>query len=475
MLINSTISLVLNDSTSIDTYTTGSIFSNSGGSIRLEFQLPIIFSKSVIRIVGKYITLLKDQSNLEQLFGSTNLSPINPSIPTSLAYLLNFLLPLLFWSASDRKDSPRLNSNDLSFVVNMILNALKPPSKLAATLLLQAPKQHLLNAFDTNPQSAAKSTKQIKDLITQSTYLTLKLLTFSFTKLIDLIKIATTIRQICFKCKNIYLWKFLDFVSTNRTPLFLLLKPFIENFVATQTCESELESQLRHTIQNKLNYLNPIDVKCTNSVLDQLIEELNTIKLESNGDLKPDKEAKLDAHEDNMLNVTKYEDKSASVSSPGRNLAFKFNRAKKDSTMTSPSSSMNSTPRKKFEKLNYKSGADILDIYKAKLKAKQMAKESEKEMENLTNINLVAANESNEQKFSFVERESALRTDEPFRPRPSMSSMSRQSTEASSAGLIDKTNEQNSEPSQTETSDSKSNDQTFKQNKKPKSKKIFFV
>lgn len=172
MLINSTISLVLNESSSIEMFTTGgSIFSSSGSSIRLEFQLPIIFSKSVIRIVGKYITLLKDQSNLEQLFGCTNLSPINPSVPTSLAYLLNFLLPLLFWSASDRKDSPKLNSNDLSFVVNMILNALKPPSKLAATLLMQAPKQHHLTAFDTNPQSAAKSTKQIKDLITQSTYL----------------------------------------------------------------------------------------------------------------------------------------------------------------------------------------------------------------------------------------------------------------------------------------------------------------
>lgn len=172
MLINSTISLVLNESSSIDTYTTGgSIFSNSGSTCKLEFQLPIIFSKSVIRIVGKFITLLKDQSNLEQLFGSTNLSPINPAIPASLAYLLNFLLPLLLWSASDRKDSPKLNSNDLSFVVNMILNALKPPSKLAATLLLQAPKQHHLSAFDTNAQQGTKSTKQMKDLITQSTYL----------------------------------------------------------------------------------------------------------------------------------------------------------------------------------------------------------------------------------------------------------------------------------------------------------------
>ena len=98
-------------------------------------------------------------------------------MPSGLAYLINFLLPLLFWSASERKDSPKLNSNDLSFVVSIILNALKPPSKLAATLLLQAPKQHhLLNAFDTNISSMAnntynKSAKQLKDIVSQSTFL----------------------------------------------------------------------------------------------------------------------------------------------------------------------------------------------------------------------------------------------------------------------------------------------------------------
>lgn len=263
----------------------------------------------------------------------------------------------------------------------------------------------------------------------------------------------------------------MDFISTNRTPLFLLLKPFIENFVATQTCESELESQLRHTIQNKLNYLNPIDVKCTNSVLDELIEELNTIKLESNGEFRSDKETRPDGEEEKNLTVVKYEDKSANVSSPGRNLAFKFNKSKKDSTVNSPSSSINSSPRKKFEKLNYKTGADILEIYKAKLKAKQIAKENEKEMENLTNINLTA-NTSSQQKLPFVDKQTELT--KKIVDDTSKADMSRQSTQASSNDKLEKTNE-NSEFSQTETSDSKSVEDSLKENKKPRSKKIFFV
>lgn len=288
-----------------------------------------------------------------------------------------------------------------------------------------------------------------------------------------MIKIANTIRQICFKSKNIYLWKYLDFISTNRTPLYLLLKPFIENFVATQTCESELESQLRHNIQSKLDYLNAIDVKCTDSVLGELIEELNTIKLESNGDLKSDKDTRFDGDEEKILNLVKNDDKSMNISSPNRNLAFKFNKSKKGSAMASPSSSMNSSPRKKFEKLNYKTGSEILEIYKAKLKARLMAKESEKEMENLTNINLLA-NRLSQPRFSFVERqgETVSKTEEQIRPS---AKMSRQSTVTiNDVGKLDKTNE-NSELSQAETTDSKSCEEVEKETKKHSSKKIFFV
>lgn len=299
MLINSVIALILNE-TMVDStaglLSSGSIFGssfharshNSGDS----FHIPIIFSKNLIKLVGKYITALKDQSNFEQLFGSSGSNPITPSMPSSIAYLINFLLPLLFWSASDRKDSPKLNTNDISFVVTILLNALKPPSKLAATLLLQAPKQHhLVTALDPSLNSNIynKSAKQIKDIMTQSTYLALKLLTFGFSKQIELTRISNAIRQICFKAKNIYLWKYLDFITTNRTPLFLILKPFIENFVATQNCETDAENNLRKLIQAKLNCEIPVNSKCNNIIMNELIEELNNIKtelLQSKLDLK---------------------------------------------------------------------------------------------------------------------------------------------------------------------------------------------
>jgi hypothetical protein len=48
------------------------------------------------------------------------------------------------------------------------------PSLLAATLLLQAPRQHHLSAFDASASAAglqAKSSKHMKDIISQSAFL----------------------------------------------------------------------------------------------------------------------------------------------------------------------------------------------------------------------------------------------------------------------------------------------------------------
>ncbi len=69
---------------------------------------------------------------------------------------------------------------------------------------------------------------------------------------------------------------------------------------------------------------------------------------------------------------------TSQTTTPSRsNLAFKFNKSKKESSNTSSNSnsdpasqhaSVTSTPRKKIEKLNYKAGTDILEAYKIKYK-----------------------------------------------------------------------------------------------------------
>ena len=91
----------------------------------------------------------------------------------------------MFWAGSGRKDAPRIHPVDISYVITILINALKPPSKLASAIATQtagasgAPgqintgtgssggKQHLTisEAILQNSSFTHKSMRQLKDLL----------------------------------------------------------------------------------------------------------------------------------------------------------------------------------------------------------------------------------------------------------------------------------------------------------------------
>jgi hypothetical protein len=169
LLVNSAIMLIVSENSQEGNVE--SLF-NTSLSQESNSQSSVFFSKAAIRLVGRYIQSLKVQSTIEQLFGSNN--SIVPTMPSGVNCFVFFLLPLLFWSASERRDAPKFNASDISYLVTLVLNSLKPPSKLAATLLLQAPKQqNILSLFESNSAAGVnnKSAKQMKEIVNQSTFL----------------------------------------------------------------------------------------------------------------------------------------------------------------------------------------------------------------------------------------------------------------------------------------------------------------
>ncbi len=170
MLINSSISLILNENTT-DMNASSTSYLNT--RFDTSYQLPIEFSKALIKLVGRYLTAQKDLTNLEQLFGNT--ISITQGSTNGLTYLLYFLLPLILWCSSGRKDSPTLNACDVSFLMTNLLSLLKPTSKLVPNLHLQTPKPTFIASFDTSiiGQSSFynKSARQLKDILTQSAFL----------------------------------------------------------------------------------------------------------------------------------------------------------------------------------------------------------------------------------------------------------------------------------------------------------------
>jgi len=44
----------------------------------------------------------------------------------------------MFWAGSGRKDAPKIHSVDISYIITILINSIKPPSKLALAMGTQS-------------------------------------------------------------------------------------------------------------------------------------------------------------------------------------------------------------------------------------------------------------------------------------------------------------------------------------------------
>ncbi|XP_047105152.1 protein unc-80 homolog isoform X2 [Schistocerca piceifrons] len=96
----------------------------------------------------------------------------------------------------------------------------------------------------------------------------------------DWIRIARTIREIGQNNEGgLIFWNFLDFVVTQRTPLFILLLPFLHQKV-NQPPASDQERHMQHIIREKLRGLNLPTPKGRGSLLMDLAHEMKELKEE---------------------------------------------------------------------------------------------------------------------------------------------------------------------------------------------------
>ncbi|CAF3737280.1 unnamed protein product, partial [Adineta steineri] len=291
-LVSGCIALVLNENVS----------ESSHSVPRLDTPaFPKEFSRAVIKLVGRYLLAIRNQPNLEALTGN---SWSFPNIPSAINHLLHFLLPLMFWSGSGRKDAPKIHSVDISYIITILINALKPPSKLAAAMGTQggpgsgAPgqissgpgtgggKQHLTigEAILQNSSFTHKSMRQLKDLLQTASLLGLKVLIIGFAKQLkrEWQRIAQSIKLMCNKQSNVspILLSFIDFIITYKTPIFVILRPFLSQYMHSVTSENERDYEMITNIQQKLIFDKIPLSKSTGEILHGLMQELNQLKAE---------------------------------------------------------------------------------------------------------------------------------------------------------------------------------------------------
>lgn len=145
---------------------------------------------------------------------------------------MNLIVPLCLRVGSGRKDVAKIQQSDISFALTVILHAMSPPTSKSAPVTAQ----NLKTVTDIRTSSLtytgrdAKIPTKINTSLYQVSFLALKIMTICFeSELIhDWPKIARTMRELGKRNEALnYLWDFLEFIVTQRTPLYILMQPFI--------------------------------------------------------------------------------------------------------------------------------------------------------------------------------------------------------------------------------------------------------
>lgn len=202
-----------------------------------------------------------------EILTSNNWSSTN--LTFSINHLVYFLLPIMFWAGSGQKDVPKFHLHDISHIITVLLSSIKPTAKLATTMGTQTTtiptntKQFLsVGENILAPNSLThKSMRQIKDLVQAASLLGLKLLILAFHKQLkrEWTRLTQAIKSICLKQSNIStnLLSFIDFLVSYKTPIYLILRPFLLHYVKNRIIYVLLFSILYIYISSRCIPLHP--------------------------------------------------------------------------------------------------------------------------------------------------------------------------------------------------------------------------
>ncbi|CAF1474341.1 unnamed protein product, partial [Rotaria sordida] len=365
---------------------------------------PKEFSRVVIKLVGRYLLAIKNQPNLEALTGN---SWSSSNVPSSINHLLHFFLPLMFWAGSGRKDAPKLHSIDISYIIFILLNALKPISKLATAMAAQGGpgsgaggqissgpsagggKQHLTigEAILQNSSFTHKSMRQLKDLLQTASLLGLKVLIIGFSKQLkrEWRRIAQSIKLMCNKQSNVssILLSFIDFIVSYKTPIFVILRPFLFHYIYSISSDNDRDYEMITNIQQKLIFDKITPAKSTGEILNGLMQELNHLKAELTDESKSlfpyetrpvgTEKVRFDTEALEQMKDRDGGTGTSAATTDGRSAGSRLTNTYRIRQQQSSDSSLNASPKKKTEKIRAKEALDILETYLARYRIRSGA------------------------------------------------------------------------------------------------------
>ncbi|XP_058795328.1 protein unc-80 homolog isoform X2 [Phymastichus coffea] len=275
-LLSTCQSLITGDTTGVEL--------TSAASIALMSKIPPQhFCSTVLKLIALQVISLGEGYSLENICGHAMFATASRAENV----LLNLLMPLFLRVGTGRKDVPKLRQSDICFALSSVLNVLWP----TGTKTMQTTAPNLKPSTDLRAGSltfaardAAKNLTKTSTSLYQVAFLALKIIIICYENELrtEWPRILRTMKLLNKRNEaSPYLWNFIEFVVTHRTPLYIQMMPFVIQKIG-QAPISEHERSMQGVIRDKINGIGLGVPKCRGALLMDLFAELNKLKEELN-------------------------------------------------------------------------------------------------------------------------------------------------------------------------------------------------
>ncbi|XP_045467085.1 protein unc-80 homolog isoform X2 [Harmonia axyridis] len=239
---------------------------------------PPQFCSMVVRLIALQMQNNIEQSNaLEQVCGG---SSVYPTQEKAESMIINLIMPLCLRVGTGT--IPQMSQADISFALTTVLHAMHPPTKNLGPI---GPNTKGIAEIRTGSLTftGTRDTKintKINVSLYQVAFLALKIIIICFEPELcnEWHRITRVMRELGKRNEaHTYLWDFLEFVVTHRTPLYILMYPFIFQKLSNPPI-SDLERQYHSKIRDKIKSHN--FPKCRGALLVELARRMKELKEE---------------------------------------------------------------------------------------------------------------------------------------------------------------------------------------------------
>uniref|UniRef100_A0AAG5CN78 Protein unc-80 homolog n=1 Tax=Anopheles atroparvus TaxID=41427 RepID=A0AAG5CN78_ANOAO len=260
---------------------------SGAGAALMSKSPPAFFCSNVVRLVALQVVSPIDSLShgLEQICGG---SADFPTQEKAEGFLMHLLMPLCLKVCSGRgiSDVGELKQSDISFLVTAVLNAMSPVAGRTAQSGMQTNRTGAdlrAGSLTFTGSRDAKRPAKISSSLYQATFLALRVLCICFeTRLShDWPRIARVMRDLGRRNEAApELWSFLEFVVTQRTPLYIVLMPFILHKIS-QPPIGDHERHMQFLIRERMRGTQPTGgTKSRGAILLELSRELRELREE---------------------------------------------------------------------------------------------------------------------------------------------------------------------------------------------------